>query len=79
MRLVGKSSWKKRKIGKFLFKLERAKRSWKTPSEFGRNRTQLEVSAEVGKFPFSLKVLAVVRKINRTWKVVTEVGKCHCT
>ena len=86
IRVVGKGSWKEREVGKFLFKLERAKRSWKTPSEVGRNRTQLEsfcgswkVSAEVGKFPFSLKVLAVVRKINRTWKVITEVGKCHCT
>ena len=67
-------------------KLESFCLSWKEPSEVGKPRAKSEgtersweVSAEVGKFPFSLKVLAVVRKINRTWKVVTEVGKCHCT
>ena len=36
--VVGKGSWKEREVGKsevekFLFKLERAKRSWKEPSE----------------------------------------------
>jgi len=38
IRKVGKGSWKKREVGKseiekFLVKLERAKRSWKEPSE----------------------------------------------
>ena len=43
IRVVVKGSWKKREVrksevGKFLFKLERAKRSWKEPSEVGKFR-----------------------------------------
>ena len=33
MRVVGKGSWKKQEVGKFLFKLEWTDRSWKEPSE----------------------------------------------
>ena len=41
IRVVGKSSWKEREvgkcvIGKILFKLERANRSWKEPSQVGK-------------------------------------------
>ena len=46
-------------LGKFLFKLERALRSWKEPSEVGKNRLKLERTerswkepSEVGKFYF---------------------------
>ena len=36
-------------VGKSQAKLERAKRSWKEPSEVGKNRTKLESTTEVGK------------------------------
>ena len=49
-------------VGKFLFKLERALRSWKEPTEVGEFLPKLESSAEVGKFRCSLKVLAEVEK-----------------
>ena len=65
--VVEKESWKKREIGKFqvgksevrkfLFKLERAWRSWK-------------VSSEVEKLRRSWKVLAEVGKFKRTWKTI---------
>ena len=37
-------------VGKSLTKLERTQRSWKEPSEVGKNRVKLESFAEVGKF-----------------------------
>ena len=49
-------------LGKFLFKLERALRSWKEPSEVGKNRLKFESFAEVGKFRYSWKVLTEVEK-----------------
>ena len=52
IRVIGKGSWEKREVGKFkversevakfLFKLERAQRSWKEPSEVGKNQAKLE-------------------------------------
>ena len=49
-------------MGKFLLKLERAKQSWKEPSEVGKLLLKLESFAEVGKFC-------------RSWKDLAEVGK----
>ena len=44
VRAVGKSE-----VGRFLFKLERAKRSWKEPNEVGKTEGSWKVSFEVGK------------------------------
>ena len=59
MRVVGKRSWKKREVGKFLVgksevgkfpkKLERTERSWKVSSEVRKFLLKLESFAEVGK------------------------------
>ena len=75
IRVVVKDSWKNEKfesmkLGSFCLnckgQLERAKRSWKVPSE-------------IGKFLFKLQNFAGVGKFRCRWKIVAEVGKCHCT
>ena len=60
IRVIGKGSWEKREVGKFkversevakfLFKLERAQRSWKEPSEVGNFGCSWNVLTEVRKF-----------------------------
>ena len=67
---------------KVWLKLERAKRSWKEPSEVGKNRLKLERTdrswkepIEVGKFFFKLESFAEVGKFRCSWKVLTDVGK----
>ena len=54
---------------KVSLKLERAKRSWKEPSEVGKNRLKLE------SLSWSWKARDEVGKYNWSWKVTYEVGK----
>ena len=63
-------------------KLERTERSWKEPSEVGKNWAKLERTqrswkepSEVGKFFFKLESFAEVGKFRCSWKVLAEVGK----
>ena len=52
-KVVGKPrSWKdlKSDVGRFLFKMERAKQSWTEPSEVGNNRAKLKIVSEVRMF-----------------------------
>ena len=60
-------------------KLERAKRSWKEPSEIGKNRLKLERFAAVGKFLLKLKSFKLeslkLERARRNWKESIEVGK----
>ena len=44
IRVVGEGIWKEREVWKFLFKLERAKRSWEKTSEVGKNRMKMEIT-----------------------------------
>ena len=62
------SSWKVWSW-KVSLKLERAKRSWKEPSEVGKNRLKLE------SLSWSWKARDEVGKYNWSWKVTYEVGK----
>ena len=55
IRVDRKRNWKKREVGKLLFKLERAKQSLKEPSEVEKNQGW-RISSEVGKLRDSLKV-----------------------
>ena len=50
-------------------KLERTERSWKEPSEVGKNPAKLE------SFFFKLESFAEVGKFRCSWKVLAEVGK----
>ena len=45
-------SWKdlKSDVGRFLFKMERAKQSWTEPSEVGNNRAKLKIFSKVRMF-----------------------------
>ena len=48
IRVVGKDSWKEREVGKFLvgkFEVGKLRRSWKEPSEVGKNPAKLESSS----------------------------------
>ena len=70
--VVGKSSWKEREVGKsevgkFLFKLERAQRNLKEPSEIGKNPENLERNNRSWKVSFE--------KFRCSWKALAEVGK----
>ena len=67
-------------------KLERTERSWKEPSEVGKNWAKLERTqrswkepSEVGKFFFKLESFAQVGKFRCSWKVLAEVGKYEWT
>ena len=67
---------------KVALKLERTQRSWKEPSEVGKNPAKLESSswswkarAEVGKYEWSWKVTYEVGKFKLNLERLNEVGK----
>ena len=71
-RVVGKPrSWKdlKSEVGKFLFKLERAKQSLKEPNEVGNNRAKLKIVSDVGMFQCDWKFLMNFVTCHESWKV----------
>ena len=78
IRVVGKGSWKEEEVGKRKklesfklesLKLERAKRSWKEPSEVGKNSAKLERTRRSWKEP------SEVRKFLLKLESFAEIGK----
>ena len=85
IRVVGKGSWKEREVGKFLVgKSEVGKfgRSWKDPSEVGKNRAKLERTdwswkepSEVGKNRAKLESFIFSWKVSLKLESFAAVGK----
>ena len=82
IRAVGKVSWKKLEIekflveksevGKFLFKLERTEKSWKEQSEVEKFLLNLEIFVEVRKFPCGK--WTVRKNLQPSFKIRTDLA-----